>query len=48
MLYKHLRSRGKRNQKRGNINTKRGQIPNRVDIEKRPKIVEKKRKDLVI
>ncbi len=42
MLYKYLRTQGKRYQKIGNINTKRGQIPNRVYIEKRPKIVEKK------
>jgi len=54
VLYKHLRTRGKRYQKRGNINTKRGQIPDRVDIEKRPEIVEKKQRfgdleiDLVI
>ncbi len=54
VLYKYLRTRGKRYQKRGNINTKRGQIPGRVNIEKRPKIVEKKERfgdleiDLVI
>ena len=54
VLYKHLRTRGKRYQKRGNINTNRGQIPGRVDIEKRPEIVEKKQRfgdleiDLVI
>jgi len=53
-LYKHLRTRGKRYQKRGNITTKRGQIPDRVDIDKRPKIVEDKERfgdleiDLVI
>jgi len=54
VLFKHLRTRGKRYQKRGNINTRRGQIPDRVDIEKRPDIVEQKQRfgdleiDLVI
>lgn len=54
VLYKHLRTRGKRYQKRGNLNTKRGQIPDRIGIEKRPEIVDKKQRfgdleiDLVI
>ena len=41
-LYKHLRTLGKGYQKRGNINNRRGQIPDRVAIDKRPEIVEKK------
>jgi len=44
VLYKHLRTRGKRYQKRGDLNSKRGQIPDRVDIEKRPNIVELKQR----
>lgn len=54
VLYKHLRTKGKRYQKRGNIHAKRGQIPDRVSIEKRPEIVDKKERfgdleiDLVI
>lgn len=53
-LYKNLRTRGKRYQKRGNTNNRRGQIPDRVDIDKRPEIVDKKERfgdleiDLVI
>jgi len=53
-LYKHLRTLGKRYKKRGNTNNRRGQIPDRVPIEKRPSIVEKKERfgdleiDLVI
>jgi IS30 family transposase len=42
VLYKHLRTRGKKYKKRGNVNAGRGQIPDRVDIAQRPKIVEKK------
>ena len=41
-LYQHLRRKGRRYKKRGAINTGRGQIPNRVSIDKRPSIVEKK------
>lgn len=54
ILYKHLRTLGKRYQKRGNTNNRRGQIPDRVGIDKRPEIVEKKERfgdleiDLVI
>jgi|GEM_PF-3184875 len=54
MYYKHFRTHGKHYQKRGNINTKRGQISGRIDIKKRPEIVEKKERfgdleiDLVI
>jgi len=40
-LYKHLKH-GKRKRKRGNRKDNRGLIPNRVSIEKRPKIVEKR------
>lgn len=53
-LYRHLRTKGKRYQKRGNTNNRRGQIPDRVGIDKRPKIVDKKERfgdleiDLVI
>lgn len=42
LLYKHLRTRGKRYRKRGAIKDKRGQIPDKVSIEHRPKIVEEK------
>ena len=54
ILYKHLRSSGKKYVKRGLKNGKRGVIPNRVDIEQRPDIVQKKERfgdleiDLVI
>jgi IS30 family transposase len=41
-LYLHLRSQGKRYRKRGSSKDKRGQIKNRVDISKRPLIVESK------
>jgi IS30 family transposase len=41
-LHKHLRTRGKRYQKRGNKTTGRGLIPNRIPIEQRPQIVEEK------
>ena len=53
-LYKHLRTLGKRYQKRGNTNNRRGQIPDRIGIDKRPEIVDKKQRfgdleiDLVI
>lgn len=40
-LYEYLRH-GKRRRKRGNRKDSRGIIPNRVSIEKRPKIVEKR------
>lgn len=40
-VYKHLKH-GKRRRKRGNYNDTRGLIPNRVSIEQRPKIVEKR------
>ena len=42
LLYKHLRTKGKKYKKRGNLNNARGQIIGRVDINQRPKIVEKK------
>jgi IS30 family transposase len=41
-LYKHLRHHGKKYNKRAGKNAGRGLIPNRVDIEERPAIVEKK------
>ena len=41
-LYAHLRRRGKKYNRRGAKTAGRGCIPNRVDIEKRPKIVERK------
>jgi len=41
-LYMHLRTQGKRYRKRGQKKDQRGIIPNRVDIDKRPKIVEEK------
>ena len=42
-LYKHLRHQGKKYNKRGSSKTAgRGLIPNRVDIDERPKIVEEK------
>lgn len=53
-LYKHLRTKGKKYRKRGASKDSRGMIPNRVDIEKRPSIVDKKQRvgdleiDLVI
>ena len=41
-LYKNLRHNGKKYNKRGSKNAGRGFIPNRVDIDKRPSIVEEK------
>ena len=41
-LYKHLRRRGKKYNKRSGINAGRGCIPGRIDIDQRPAIVEKK------
>ena len=41
-LYIHLRTRGKRYQKRGNLKARRGSIVDRVGIEHRPAIVEEK------
>jgi IS30 family transposase len=41
-LYRHLRSKGKKYCKRGQDKGKRGQIPGRVGIELRPKIVDDK------
>jgi len=41
-LYKHLRHNGKKYNKRKGKSAGRGLIPNRVDIDKRPTIVEKK------
>ena len=41
-LYKHLRTKGKRYQKRGNSKQRRGLIKDRVDIDQRPAIVETK------
>ena len=41
-LYKNLRNKGRRYRKRGTGKNARGIIPNRVDIEQRPKIVDKK------
>ncbi len=54
VLYKHLRTKGKKYKKRGNLNNGRGQIIGRVDISQRPKEVDKKERfgdleiDLVI
>jgi len=42
-LYKYLKH-GKRRRKRGNYKDTRGLIPNRVSIENRPKIVEKRKR----
>ena len=53
-LYKHLRTKGKKYRKRGLSKDDRGLITNRVDIDKRPRIVEDKKRvgdleiDLVI
>lgn len=41
-LFTHLRRKGRRYKKRGAVNQARGQISNRVSIDKRPQIVEKK------
>jgi transposase, IS30 family len=43
LLYRYL-AHGKRRRKRGNQRDKRGLIPNRVGIENRPKIVDKRRR----
>lgn len=42
-LYKYLRH-GRRKRKRGNYNDNRGKIPNRISIDKRPKIVSKRKR----
>lgn len=42
-LYKHLKH-GKRRRKRGNYKDSRGLIPNRISIEQRPKIVDKRKR----
>ena len=42
LLYKHLRTKGKKYKKRGHLKDKRGLIIGRVDISERPSIVEKK------
>lgn len=42
VLYKHLRTKGKKYKKRGDKKAGRGHIPNRVPIEQRPKVVDKK------
>ena len=42
MLFKHLRHNGKSYNKRSGKNAGRGLIPNRIDIDKRPAIVEEK------
>lgn len=53
-LYKYLRNKGKKYRKRGDLNDKRGLIADRVDISKRPAIVDEKNRigdleiDLVI
>lgn len=41
-LYKHLRTRGKKYQKRGAKKAGRGYIPNRISIDYRPEVVNKK------
>ena len=41
-LYQHLRHAGKKYNKRGAKTSGRGLIPNRIDIEQRPKVVEEK------
>jgi IS30 family transposase len=43
-LYTHLRHSGKKRKKRYGTKDRRGQIKNRVSIDERPKIVEKKRR----
>jgi transposase, IS30 family len=43
-LYQYLRHKGKRYNKRSSSTSGRGCIPNRVDIDNRPKIVEKKKR----
>ncbi len=42
ILYKYLRHKGKKYKKRGKLTAGKGLIPNRIDIEARPKIVDKK------
>ena len=42
LLYKHLRTKGKRYKKRGDSNDKRGLITDRVDVSMRPEVVDKK------
>ncbi len=41
-LYLHLRHQGRKYRKRGDLNKNRGVIKNRVDIDQRPKVVEKR------
>jgi IS30 family transposase len=41
-LYTHLRRRGRKNKKRGSSRAGRGFIPDRIGIEKRPKVVDEK------
>ena len=41
-LYKHLRTKGKRYRKRGALKDARGLIPNRIDIDHRPDVVDSK------
>ncbi len=43
-LYQNLRRKGKKYNKRGNTHTGRGYIPNRIDIEERPSIVDLKQR----
>jgi transposase, IS30 family len=43
-LYIHLRRRNKRYRKRGNLRDNRGMIKDRISIDKRPKIVEEKKR----
>ena len=43
-LYKNLRHKGKKYNKRGAKKAGRGLIPNRIDIDERPKVVEKKQR----
>ncbi len=42
VMYKHLRRKGRHKTKRGSKNQYRGLIPNRVDIDERPAIVDEK------
>jgi len=42
LLYRYLRRKGRKYKKRGAINNGRGQIPDRVSIDKRPAVVDKK------
>jgi len=42
ILYKRLRTKGKRYRKRGALKDRRGSIPGRIDISQRPSIVEEK------